>query len=282
MSAIAVPPGSGRPALRTRPVSDVLVLTGRNLAHIAREPLRLSDVTIQPVVFTLLFVYVLGSAVGGAGNYTQFAIAGLLGMNLATSATGTAIGLSSDLATGVIDRFRTLPVWRPAILVGRTVSDLLGAAVCAAIVAVTGLVMGWRPAGSVLATIAGFAIFLLFSYGLSWACSCLALVTDGPESAQGISLVILFPLAFISNALVPTEHMPPVLRAVADWNPLSAVTAAARRLWGNPNPSAGIHAWPMQHPVWAALGWSMALIAVFAPLAAWLYRRRMTSLPGGQ
>jgi ABC-2 type transport system permease protein len=90
-------------------------------------------------------------------------------------------------------------------------------------------------------------------YGLAWGCACLALVADGPESAQGISLVILFPLAFISNTLVPTAHMPLMLREVADWNPLSAVTAAARHLWANPNPSASIHAWPMQHPVWAAL-----------------------------
>jgi ABC-2 type transport system permease protein len=274
MSAITASPRSGRPALRTRPLSDVFVLTARNLAHIAREPLRLSNVVIQPVVFTLLFIYVLGSAVGGTGNYTQFAVAGLLAMNLATSATDTAVGLSSDLATGVIDRFRTLPVWRSAILIGRTISDLLGAALCTAIVAVTGIVMGWRPAGSIPAAIAGFAIFLLFSYGLSWACCCLALVTGSPESAQGISLVILFPLAFISNALVPTAHMPLVLREVANWNPLSAVTAAARHLWANPNPSASIQAWPMQHPVWASLAWSVALIAVFAPLAAWLYRRR--------
>ena len=274
MSALAVSPAAGRPVARTRPLSDVLVLTARNLLHIAREPLRLSDVVIQPVVFTLLFVYILGAGVGGTGDYTQFAIAGLLAMNLATSATGTAIGLSSDLAAGVIDRFRTLPVWRPAILVGRTISDLLGAVLCAAMVAVTGLVMGWRPVGSVPAAIAGFAIFLLFSYGLSWACACLALVTGGPESAQGLSLVILFPLALISNALVPTGHMPAVLRAIADWNPLSAVTAAARQLWANPNPSASVHTWPMQHPVWAALAWSVALIGVFAPLAAGLYRMR--------
>ena len=103
--------------------------------------------------------------------------------------------------------------------------------------------------------LAGFAIFLLFAYALSWGCACLGIVSKGPESAQGIGLVILFPLAIVSNALVPTEHMPAVLRAVADWNPVSAVTAAARTLWHNPNPSASIHAWPMQHPVEASLLW---------------------------
>ena len=274
MSAVTAPGQGYRPAPRARHVSDVLVLTGRNLAHIAREPLRLSEFTIQPVVFTLLFVYVFGSAVAGTGSYTQFAIAGLLGMNLVTSAVTTAIGLSTDLATGVIDRFRTLPAWPSAILAGRTLSDLLGAVLCSAIVAATGLAMGWRPDGGVPDAIAGFGLFLLFSYALSWGCACLALAVDGPESAQGLGLVILFPLAFISNALVPTGHMPLVFRVVANWNPVSAVTAAARQLWANPNPAASVHAWPMQHPVWASLAWSAVLLAVFAPLAAHLYRRR--------
>jgi ABC transporter DrrB family efflux protein len=279
MSAITVPGGSlprarVRPAPRAHRASDVLVLTARNLAHIARQPLRLSEFTVQPLVFTALFVYVFGSGIAVRGSYVQFAIAGLLGMNLVTSATGTAIGLSTDLSTGVIDRFRALPVWRPAILVGRSLCDLLGAILCSAVVAAMGLIMGWRPTGGVPDAIAGFALFLFFSYGLAWGCACLALVTDGPESAQGISLVILFPAAFVSNALVPTGHMPLVIRTVADWNPVSAVTAAARHLWGNPNPSAHVGAWPMQHPVWASLAWSALLLVIFAPVAAELYRRR--------
>ena len=255
------------------------MLTGRNLVHIAREPLQLSDVTIQPVLFTLLFVYVFGSGVilPGGGSYKDFAIAGLLALNLTTSAMGTAVGLSTDLNTGVIDRFRTLPMWRAAVLVGRSVADLSTAALCTLIVAVTGLVIGWRPDASIPSVIAGFALFLLFSYALSWGCGCLGIMSKGPESAQGIGLVILFPLAIVSNGLVPTQHMPTVLRVIADWNPVSAVTAAARHLWGNPNPSATIHAWPMQHPVAASLLWSVALLVIFAPLATLLYRRRTTS-----
>lgn len=258
--------------------ADVLVLTGRNLVHIAREPLQLSDVTIQPVLFTLLFVYVFGSGVvlPGGGSYKDFAIAGLLALNITTSAMGTAVGLSTDLNTGVIDRFRTLPMWRAAVLVGRSVADLSTAALCTLIVAVTGLVIGWRTDASIPSVIAGFALFLLFSYALSWGCGCLGIVSKGPESAQGIGLVILFPLAIVSNGLVPTQHMPTVLRVIADWNPVSAVTAAARNLWGNPNPSATIHAWPMQHPVAASLLWSVALLVIFAPLATLLYRRRTT------
>ena len=261
-----------------RQLLDVVVLTGRNLVHIAREPLQLSDVTVQPVLFTLLFVYVFGSGVvlPHGGSYTDYAIAGLLALNLTTSAMGTAVGLSADLGSGVIDRFRTLPMWRPAMLVGRSLADLLTAGICTAFVVVTGLIIGWRPEGDIGSTIAGFAIFLFFSYALSWTCACLGMVSESPESAQSTGLVIFFPLAIISNALVPTQHMPLVLRTIANWNPVSAVTAAARELWGNPNPSSTIHAWPMQHPVLASLLWSVAILAIFAPLATHLYRRRTT------
>ncbi len=275
ITPVAGPSRSDRIMQRLR---DVAVLTERNLMHIKREPLQLSDVTVQPVLFTLLFVYVFGSGVvlPGGGSYKDFAIAGLLAMNLTTSAMGTAVGLSSDLGSGVIDRFRTLSMWRPAVLVGRSLADVLTAAICATFVAVTGLVIGWRPDAGVASVLAGFGIFLLFSYALSWGCACLGMVSKSPESAQGVGLVILFPLAIVSNALVPTEHMPAVLRTLADWNPVSAVTAASRRLLGNPDPSASIHAWPMQHAMLASLIWSVALLAIFAPLASSLYRRRTT------
>ena len=254
------------------------MLTGRNLVHIAREPLQLSDVTIQPVLFTLLFVYVFGAGVvlPDGGSYKDFVIAGLLALNLTTSSMGTAVGFTTDLNSGVIDRFRTLPMWRAAVLVGRSIADLLTAMVCTLIVALTGLVVGWRPDSNFLSVVAGFSLMLLFTYALSWGCACLGLVSKGPESAQGIGLVILFPLAIVSNALVPTQRMPEVLKVIADWNPVSAVTSACRDLLGNPNPSSTIPAWPMQHPVEATLLWSAVMLAVFAPLAAVLYRRRTT------
>jgi ABC transporter DrrB family efflux protein len=261
-----------------RRLNDVGVLTVRNLVHIAREPLQLSDVTVQPVLFTLLFVYVFGAGVvlPHGGSYAAFAIAGLLALNLTTSTMGTAVGLSTDLSTGVIERFRTLPMWRPAVLVGRSLADLLTATLCTTIVAVTGLAVGWRPGGGVLDTIGGFAVFLFFAYALSWGCACVGIVSKSPESATGVGFVVLFPLAFVSNSLVPTQRMPAVIRLIANWNPVSAVTAAARQLFHNPNPSATIGAWPMQHPVLASVLWSIALLAVFAPLATELYRRRTT------
>jgi ABC transporter DrrB family efflux protein len=278
MSATTLDAGASaeRPTGLVRRLGDIAVLTGRNLVHIAREPLQLSDVTVQPILFTMLFVYVFGAGVAlpHGGSYKSFAIAGLLALNLTTSAMGTAVGLSTDLSSGVIDRFRTLPMWRPAVLVGRSLADLLTATLCTAIVLATGLAIGWRSHGGVGGTAAGIAIFLFFSYAVSWGCGCLGILSKGPESAQGTGLVILFPLAFVSNGLVPTQHMPAVLRIIADWNPVSAVTSAARQLFHNPNPSATIHAWPMQHPVAASLLWSCALLALFVPLASALYRRR--------
>jgi ABC transporter DrrB family efflux protein len=254
----------------------VASLTWRNVVHIAREPLQLSDVTVQPILFTLLFVYVFGAGVtmGSAGTYVDYAIAGMLALNLTTSAMGTAVGLSNDLNGGIIDRFRTLPMWRPAVLVARSLTDLLTAAICTFFVAVTGLAVGWRPERGVLFMLGGFGVFWLFSYALAWGCACLGIVSRGPESAQGVGLVVLFPLAVVSNALVPTARMPEVLRVFANWNPVSAVSSAARELFGNPNPSALVQAWPMQHPIAASLVWSIALIALFAPTAVLLYRRR--------
>ena len=260
-----------------RQLCDVLVLTGRNLMHIAREPLQLSDVTVQPVLFTLLFVYVLGSGVAiGGGSYSQFAIAGLMLLNLTTSAMGTSVGLSTDLNTGAINRFRTLPMWTAAVLVGRTMADLLSAVVCVVMVALAGLVVGWRPEAGALSMLGGFGIALLFSYALSWACACLGIISKGPESGASVGLVVLFPLAIVSNALVPTQGMPAWLRLVANWNPVSAVASAVRHLFGNPNPSSTVHVWPMEHPVVAAVAWSAVIFVVFAPLAVHLFRRRTT------
>jgi ABC-2 type transport system permease protein len=146
---------------------------------------------------------------------------------------------------------------------------------CALIVAVCGLVVGWRPHAGVLPVLAGFALVLLFAYAISWVATCVGLNAKSPESAASFGFIVLFPLAFVSNAMVPTQGMPGWLQAIADWNPVSAVTAGARNLWGNPNPSSTIQAWPMQHPVEAALLWSVAILAVAAPLASRIFRAQM-------
>ena len=259
-------------------VLDVWAMTRRNLVHISREPTQLSDVTIQPVLFTVLFIFIFGGGIPipDGGNYKDFVLAGLLSLNLVTSTMGTAVGLSTDLNQGMIDRFRTLPMWRAAVLVGRSIADLMTAMLCALIVAVTGLVVGWRPEAGVLPVIGGFFLVLFFAYSLSWIAACVGLNSKSPESAASFGFIVLFPLAFVSNTMIPTQHMPGWLQAVANWNPVSAVTAGARHLWGNPNPSGAIHAWPMQHPVEAALIWSVLILALAAPLASQIFKRRTT------
>jgi ABC-2 type transport system permease protein len=255
---------------------DVWVMTRRNLLHIRREPAQLSDVTIQPVLFTLLFVYVFGAAMmlPGGASYKEFAIPGLLVMNLTMATVGTAIGLSTDLSTGVVDRLRTLPMFQTAILTGRSISDLLAAMLGGVVVLATGAVIGWSPDTTALAVAAGLGITVLFAYAFTWVNTCIALSVKGPEAAQGIVFVALFPLSFVSNVFAPTQGMPSWLAAIANWNPVSAVASACRELFGAPNPSAAVQVWPMQHPVEAALLWSVGLLAVCIPLAGWLYRRR--------
>jgi ABC-2 type transport system permease protein len=259
-------------------VSDTWSMTWRNLVHISREPMQLSDVTLQPVLFTVLFVELFGGAIPipGGGRTADFLLAGLLALNLVTSTMGTAVGLSTDLHEGMIDRLRTLPMWRSAVLVGRSVADLLTSCLCALIVAVTGLAVGWRPHAGIPSVIAGFALVLFFAYSISWVAACAGLNSKSPESAASFGFIVLFPMAFVSNAMVPTQHMPGWLQAIAIWNPVSAVVAGARVLWADPNPSGAVHAWSMQHPVETALLWSVAILAVAAPLAAYFFRRRIT------
>ncbi len=259
-------------------IHNTWAMTRRNLVHISREPTQLSDVTIQPVLFTVLFIFIFGGGIPipGGGSYKDFVLAGLLALNLVTSTMGTAVGLSTDLHEGMIDRFRALPIWRASVLVGRSIADLMTACLCALIVALTGLAVGWRAQTGFLSVIGGFALLLFFAYSLSWIAACVGLNSKSPESAASFGFIVLFPLAFVSNALVPTQHMPAWLQDIANWNPVSAATAGARQLWGNPNPSHTIQAWPMQHPVEAALIWSVVILAVAAPLASHFFKRRTT------
>jgi ABC transporter DrrB family efflux protein len=259
-------------------MADTWAMTRRNLVHISREPMQLSDVTIQPVLFTVLFIYIFGGGIPipGGGSYTDFVLAGLLALNLVTSTMGTAVGLSTDLHEGIIDRFRALPMWRAAVLVGRSIADLMTSCLCALIVALTGLAVGWRTNASPISVLAGFGLLLFFAYALSWIAACAGLNSKSPESAASFGFIVLFPLSFVSNAMVPTQHMPGWLQAITNWNPVSAVTAGARQLWGNPNPSSTIQAWPMQHPVEAGLLWSVLILVVAAPLASHFFARRTT------
>jgi ABC-2 type transport system permease protein len=257
-------------------ISDVAVLAKRSLARIAREPETLMDVTIQPILFVLLFAFVFGGAIPlpGGGNYHEYLIGGMLAMGLAATAPGTAVALVTDMSSGLIDRFRSLPTARSAVLAGRTLADLLTQVIGTVVIAGVGLAIGWRIHSSVADAAAAFGLALLFGYAFTWTGACLGMVLRSPEAAQQLGFVLFLPLTFVSNAFVPTQGMPSWLQPIAEWNPMSALAAASRSLFGNPNPAASVQAWPMQHPELAVLAWSALLLAVFAPLAVHLYRRK--------
>jgi ABC-2 type transport system permease protein len=273
-------PGPAAPARRsslTWAIRDTMVLTRRSLARIAREPETLMDVTVQPIVFVLLFSYVFGSAIPlpGGGNYHDYLIGGMLGMGLAGTAPSTAVALVTDMNAGLIDRFRSLPMSRAAVLVGRTVSDLLTQAIGVVVVCGVGLAIGWRIHTGPADVLAALGLSLLLGYAFTWAGACLGMTLRSPEAAQQLGFILFLPLTFVSNAFVPTQHMPGWLQAVANWNPLSALAASCRHLFGNPNPAAAVQAWPMQHAELTVVIWAVALIAVFAPLSVRLYRRKV-------
>ncbi len=256
--------------------TDVWVLVRRSIARIAREPETLADVTFMPVIFILMFAYVFGGAImlPGHGSYHEYLVGGVLGMGLAQTAPGVAVALVTDMSTGLIDRFRSLPMSRWAVLTARTIAELLKQMISAVIVTGVGLAIGWRVHTNAADVAAAFGLALLFGYAFTWAGICLGLALRSPEAAQQTGFLIFLPLTFVSSAFVPTQGMPGWLQPVAEWNPMSALAAACRRLFGNPDPAAGLHAWPMQHPELAVTCWAAAMLAVFAPLAVHLYRRK--------
>jgi ABC-2 type transport system permease protein len=264
-------------------LTDVWVLTKRSIARIRREPETLSDVTIQPVLFVLMFAYVFGGAIGGIGgggggggsDYHSYLIGGMLGMTLAQTAPGTAVAIVSDMETGLIDRFRSLPMSRAAVLTARTIADLFTQVIGGAVIALVGLAIGWRINNGAGDAIEAFALALLFGYAFTWVGVCLGMVLRSPEAAQQTGFIIFLPLTFISSAFVPTQSMPGWLQPVAEWNPMSSLATACRSLFGNPNPATRVHVWPAQHPELAVLCWSLALLVIFAPLAVRLYGNKV-------
>jgi ABC-2 type transport system permease protein len=278
MTATTIAPPAVRPRRSTWSwtLNDVFVLTRRSLARIAREPESLLDVTVMPLVFVLLFSYVFGSAIHipGGGNYHEYLIGGMFGMGLAGTAPGTTVGLVTDMSTGLIDRFRSLPMSRAAVLAGRTIADALTQVIGMVVVIAAGLAIGWRVHTGPADFVAALALSMLMGYAFTWLGACAGMFLRSPEAAQAIGFLFFLPLTFISNGFVPTQGMPGWLQAFANWNPLSALASSCRHLFGNPNPAASIHAWPMQHPELTVVLWSVAIIAIFAPLSVQIYRRK--------
>jgi ABC-2 type transport system permease protein len=247
----------------------------RNLVHIRRMPEMLLDVTVQSVMFVLLFAYVFGGAIAVAGsNYREFLLPGIMVQTMVFSSAVVATGLTSDLQKGIVDRFRSLPVPRSAVLVGRSMSSLIHSSIGIAVMALTGLLIGWRIRNGVVDGVLAFALLLLFGFAMVWLGIWVGSLMRTVEAVQGFMFTVMFPLTFVANTFAPTESMPAWLRTVAEWNPVSALTQACRELWGNGLPAGPDAAFPLQHSVAFSVGWSLLLTAVFAPLALAAFRRR--------
>jgi len=249
----------------SRLVSDTLIVTERNLTRVRRNPEILTAFTIQPVMFLLLFVYVFGGAIRTPGyDYKDFLLPGIIVQNIAFGGFVTALTLNEDLHKGLIDRFRSLPMARPAVLAGRTLSDVGTNALSIVVLVTTGLIIGFSFHASALEIVGGIGILILFGYAFSWVFALLGLLVSSPEAANSLGFLVVFPLTFVSSAFVPVESMPDGLRWFAEENPFTIVVNAMRALW--------IGA-PAGNNVWGAVVWSLVILAVFAPLAVRRYRR---------
>ena len=255
--------------------ADSAVITKRNLIKIKRVPDLLVFTTLSPIMFVLLFAYVFGSAIDVPGvGYKQFLIAGIFTQTVVFGSTFTGYSLAEDLQKGIIDRFRSLPMAPSAVLYGRTLSDVAINVISLTVMALTGLIVGWRIRSSFFEAALGFLLLLLFAYAISWVMACVGLAVRTPEIVNNASFVVIFPLTFIANTFVPTNNFPPLLKTFANWNPVSSVTAAARDLFGNvssalPPPDV----WPMQHPLAYSMIWIVGILVVFIPLAIRQYRK---------
>lgn len=260
-------------------VTDSLVMAKRNLIRMVRIPEVVVFGLIQPIMFVVLFSYVFGGSikVPGSGtdaaSYREFLMAGIFAQTVTFATAGSGAGIAEDMHKGLIDRFRSLPMARGAVLTGRTLADLVQTALTLVVLAAVAALVGWRAHDGIPKALAGFALLLLLGYAFTWIGALIGLSVRTPEAATSGGLVWLFPLTFISIAFVPSQNMPSFLRHIAEWNPFSSTVLAARELFGNlppgyPTPDA----WPMQHPVWASLLWSAVIIAVFRTLAVHRYR----------
>src|SRR3954451_17407597 len=248
-----------------RLASDTLVIAERNLVRLPRAPELLLAVTVQPIMFVLLFVYVFGGAVQTPGyEYVDYLIPGMIVQNIAFGGFVTALGLNEDLSKGLIDRFRSLPVARAAVLAGRTLADIVTNTFSMVVLLVTGLIIGFSFNATIGEIMLGIVLLILFGYAFSWLFALLGLLVSTPEAANSVGFIAVFPLTFISSAFVPTASMPPALQWFADINPFTIVVNAMRALWLGA---------PAGNNVWGAFVWSFVLIAIFAPLAVARYRR---------
>ena len=254
---------------------DGWVVATRNVIKIKRVPEVLVFVLISPIMFVLLFAYVFGGAISPPGvDYKEFLAAGIFAQTVVFGATFTGAGLAEDMQKGIIDRFRSLPMSRSAVLVGRTTSDIIYNVLSLVIMSLTALLIGWRVRTSVPDAVLGFVLLLVFAYAVSWIMAYVGLLVPSVDVVNNASFVVIFPLTFLSNAFVPLDNFSGVLKVLVEWNPVSALTQAVREAFGNtgglPPPS---DAFSMQHPAIYTLLWAAVLVAVFLPLSVRQFKR---------
>jgi ABC transporter DrrB family efflux protein len=249
----------------SRVISDTLVVAERNLIRLPRAPDLLLAFTVQPIMFVLLFVYVFGGAISTPGfdDYADFLIPGIIVQNIAFGGFVTALGLNEDLKKGLIDRFRSLPMARSAVLAGRTLADVVTNFLSMMVLLVTGLIIGFSFDSTIGEILLGVVLLLLFGYAFSWFFALLGLLVSSPEAANSVGFIAVFPLTFISSAFVPVDSMPGALQWFAEINPFTIVVDAIRALWLSA---------PAGNSIWAAFVWTAVIFVVFAPLAVHRYR----------
>jgi ABC-2 type transport system permease protein len=254
-------------------LSDGLLIAQRNLRRIPRIPELAIFAILQSIMFVLLFAFVFGGAIPlpGGGSYREYLMPGIFAQTIVFAAATTAIGLREDLNKGILDRFRSLPMARGAVLSGRTLSDVVYNGGILLVLMASGFVVEWRVHNGIGNFLAGVGLLLLFAFAMSWIGVWLGLAVPTVEVAQQVSFTVLFPLTFLSNVFVPTATLPDLLRPIAEWNPVSTLTAATRQLWGNPNPFAS-SGFPAENPILLTLVWIAVLLAIFAPLGVRGYR----------
>ncbi|MFC7425099.1 ABC transporter permease [Nocardia tengchongensis] len=260
--------------LLPRVVRDSAIVAYRNLLTILRVPTLLVTATIQPLMFVFLFAYIFGASLGGS-QYREFLLAGIFTQTVAFNAAFTTVGLANDLHKGIIDRMRTLPMSRLAVLMGRTLSDLVVNILALAVMVACGYVVGWRINGAIMDAVLAFGVILLFAFAMSWVGAITGLMSPSVEVAQSAGLIWLFPLTFISSAFISGETLPGPLRTVAAWNPITAVSAAGRKLFGNGSPPSFTPAtgWPADHCVEYSILCSLGILAISVPMALLQYRK---------
>lgn len=259
--------------LESGATSDALVITWRNLKRIPRIPELAIFAILQSIMFVLLFAFVFGGAIPlpGGGNYREFLMPGIFAQTIAFASATTAVGMADDMGKGLIDRFRSLPMARSAVLSGRTVADTIYQAGILAVLMVAGVVVGWRVNNGLAKFLLAVVLLLAFAHVMSWLGIWIGLSVPNTEAAQQLTFVTIFPLTFISNVFVPPASLPAILQPIAEWNPVSTLTASTRELFGNPNPYVG-DGFPSQYPILVTIGWMVVLLAIFAPLAIRKYR----------